>query len=190
MTLGREIVVLVDHDSGLEITGRHAEMATNFQHAQVTDVAAALAFAARIDFPAHGVIVMACIDRAPAPKHFIRKSIETAAELSVAVTEVIATCGAAHVETDMRAHRNPMRMRAIKRAAIDLVRRFRSACPRCARPGFAMAELLRGLPCAGCGGPSIAVRAEIWGCDGCGHREEKPARAFKADPSLCPVCNP
>jgi len=190
VALGREIVVLRDRETGLELIGHHADMATNFQHAQVTDVSAALAFAAEIGFPAHGFIVLACVDGVPAPARFVRKAIETADDLAVAVTEAFSLGSAVHVETDMRAHRNPTRMRAIKRATLDLVRRWRSPCPICARPGFAMTERLSGLPCADCGAPTIAGRADVWSCEGCGYRDERPVAAVDADPGLCRACNP
>lgn len=190
VALGREIVVLFDRETGLQVIGRHADMATNFQHVQVADVAAALDFAERVDFPAHGVIVMACADGVPAPTCFVRKAIETTDDLARTVTAALSLGGAAQVETDMRAHRNPTRLRAIKRATLDLVRRCRSPCPLCARPGFAMTERLSGLPCADCGVPTIAVRAQRWACEGCGHRQERPVAAVDADPGLCPACNP
>jgi hypothetical protein len=68
------------------------------------------------------------------------KDIQTPADFRNAVKRVIGMYGTAFVETDMRAHRNPTRMRAIKRATLDLVRRFRSPCPVCAAPGFAVTE--------------------------------------------------
>ena len=102
----------------------------------------------------------------------------------------IALTGAAHIETDMRAHRNPRRMRAIRRAMVDLVRRLRSQCPTCARPGFAIMGRISGLPCKWCAGPTHLTRAAIWGCEGCGHREERTVAATAADPAHCEACNP
>jgi hypothetical protein len=188
--LGREIVVLIDRETSLELVGHHADPSASFAHETVTDAAAATAFAKQVGFPGHGVIVIGTADGEPAPGRFLRKTIETEADLLAAVTEAISICGAAHVETDMRAHRNPRRMRAIKRATIDLVRRYRSPCPECARPGFAVTERLFGLPCAWCGEPTNAVRAEVIVCAGCGHRVERPVEAVKADPGLCNSCNP
>jgi C4-type Zn-finger protein len=103
---------------------------------------------------------------------------------------VIGMCGAGFVETDMRAHRNPTRMRAIKRATLDLVRRFRSPCPVCAAPGFAVTERLVGLPCSWCGEPTLAIKAEVLSCAACGHRIERLAPATTADPGQCSGCNP
>lgn len=190
VALGREIVVLVDRETGLELDGHHVGLAAHFQHATVTDVAAALAFAGRVGFPGHGLIVIGTAGGEPAPDRFLRKAIDGSAGLAAAAAEAIAISGAAHVETDMRAHRNPTRMRAIKRATIDLVRRYRSPCPACARPGFAVTEPLYGLPCGWCGQPTNALRAEVSTCSGCGHRVETPVAAELADPGWCNGCNP
>lgn len=188
--LGRELVLLVDRESGLELIGHHAGMDTNFAHQVVTDVAAGLAFAAKAGFPAHGVIVMGVLDGAPAPQLALFKEATSEAELAAVLERTIAQTGAAHIETDMRAHRNPRRMRAIKRAMIDLVRRSRSRCPACERPGFAITRRVSGLPCQWCASPTHLTRAEVWACEGCGHHEVRAVSASTADPIHCPDCNP
>jgi hypothetical protein len=190
LPFAREIVVLADRASGLELIGHHASPTTNFSHAVVSDVGAARAFADRAQFPEHGVIVMGAIDGQPAPARALIKNIRNAEDLENAVTQVIGMCGAGFVETDMRAHRNPTRMRAIKRATLDLVRRFRSPCPVCAAPGFAVTERLVGLPCSWCGEPTLAIKAEVLSCAACGHRIERLAPATTADPGQCSGCNP
>ena len=188
--LDRELVLMVDRASGRELVGHHATMATNFAHQMVTEVGAGLAFAAKSGFPAHGVIVMGVLEGQPAPQLALFKSIETVADLAAALERTIALNGAAHIETDMRAHRNPRRMRAIRRAMVDLVRRSRSLCPNCAWPGFAMTGRTYGLPCRWCASLTHLARAEVWTCEGCGHSEERPVAATTADPKHCEECNP
>lgn len=188
--VGREIVVMRDRESGLELIGHHADLSTNFAHEAVETVGTATAFAERIGFPRQGLIVIGMSEGKPAPDRYLRKDARTLAALAEGVEEALALCGAAHLETDMRAHRNPTRMRAIKRATIDLVRIYRSPCPQCARPGFAVTEHIAGLPCAWCGGPTLALRAEVSVCGGCGLRLERPVEAAAADPGQCPSCNP
>lgn len=190
VTLAREIVVMKDRVSGLELIGHHAGMETNFSHVVVADVACAVAFADRARFPGHGVIVLGCVDQQPAPRRALIKDIGDWADLQRAIETVIATCGAAFIETDMRAHRNPTRMRTIKRATLDLVRRFRSPCPICARPGFAITQRLFGLPCSWCEGSTIALKADVYCCEGCGYREEHAVKTATADPGQCAECNP
>lgn len=188
--LNRELVLLIDRETGLELVGHHATMDTNFAHAVVTDAAAGLAFAAKAGFPASGVIVMGALDGKPAPHLALFKAVDIEAELAAVLGRTIALTGAAHIETDMRAHRNPRRMRAVRRAMIDLVRRSRSRCPACGRPGFAMTDRVFGLPCTWCGSPTHLPRADVWSCEGCGRSEERPVTAASADPMHCEECNP
>jgi len=186
----REIVVLKDRVTGLELIGHYAGLETNFSHAIVADGAGAVAFANSARFPGHGLIVMGCVDQQPAPARALIKDIGDWDTLQQAIEQVITTCGAAFVETDMRAHRNPTRMRTIKRATLDLVRRFRSPCPNCARPGFSLTQRLVGLPCSWCGGPTHARKADVYLCEGCAYREERAVQAETADPAQCGACNP
>ncbi|GHH25173.1 hypothetical protein GCM10008023_38150 [Sphingomonas glacialis] len=188
--LEREIVVLVDRTARLEVVGYHATLDTNFAHAVVTDIAGGLAFAERVGFPDHGVIVMGCRDGQPAHDLGLIKDAETWDGLTSALDRVISKVGAAFVETDMRAHRNPRRMRAIKRATIELVRRVRSPCPACGRPGYAVTERLPGLPCSWCGEPTLLIRASVQTCVGCGWRVEHAVEAAAAEPAHCGECNP
>lgn len=188
--LAREIVVLLDRETGLELIGHYATLDTNFSHAVVADVATGLTFAERVGFPDHGVILMGCREDQPAFDIALIKDVATREELTTALQAIIAKAGSAFIETDMRAHRNPRRMRAIKRATIDLIRRARSACPACGLPGYAVTERLPGLPCSWCLEPTLLARAEVWSCDGCGWRVERPAPATNADPAHCGECNP
>ena len=188
--LEREIVVLRDRRTGLELIGHHATPDTNFAHAVVSDVSTGLAFAQRAGFPAHGVIVLGARDGQPAPDLALVKTIGSRDELAAAITGTLARCGIAFVETDMRAHRNPRRMRAIRRAMIDLIRKARSPCPDCRQPGFAITERLSGLRCTCCSAPTLLTRADVWTCSSCGLRREQPVAAIKADPGHCPECNP
>lgn len=187
---GRELVLLVRRDGGLELVGEDITFETNFAHQVVRDLAAARAFAGRVGFPAHGLVVI------PAPDGVagtvgIEKDLEGDA-LFERVAAILAEVGAVHLETDMRAHRNPTRMASIRRAAEDLAARARSTCPRCERPGFWVAERLPGLPCEACGLPTRIVRAEVHACAGCGHGEERPPRHGRTAASAgeCDHCNP
>lgn len=191
LAVGRELVLLVDRETGLELSGHDESPQTNFAHRIVHDREEAIAFAKGAGFPAHGLIVMGCRDARPAPEIMLRKDITDANALEAAAGEAVKLSGAAFVETDMRAHRNPTRMAAIERAARDLVRRFHSRCPECDHSGFDVTERLPGLPCAWCGVPTRVVLAEILTCQSCGHRREHPAgETTTADPGQCDGCNP
>lgn len=189
--LGRELVLLADRQTGLEIAGHDATMDTNFAHVVVDGPTAAFAFAERVRFPEQGLIVMGCRGDQPAPDIALWKGVVAADGLDRAVREVVALCGAAFVETDMRAHFNPTRMQAIERATRDLIRRFRSRCPACAYPGFDVTERVPGLPCEWCGEPTQVIKAEVLICAACGHRIERSVGdRVTADPGQCNGCNP
>lgn len=187
---GREIVVLHDRTSGLELIGHDATLDTNFGHEIVATVEAGQGFAKRIGFPGHGVIVLACVDGKPATDMALHKDATSWTDLGQAIAATVEVSGAAFVEADMRAHRNPRRMRAIKRATLDLLRRSQSQCPVCRQPGFSVTERLPGLPCSWCRQPTPLAKAEVMFCAGCGHRREQAVRAVSAEPGSCNECNP
>lgn len=189
--LGVELVLLQDRETGFELTGHDATLETNFCHTVVTDVAGALAFSERSGFPAHGLIVIGSADGLPAPDVALVKDVLDRGTLEAVVRNVLAKSGAAVVETDMRAHRNPTRMRAIERATADLVRRYQSRCPACHHRGFDVTEWVPGLPCASCGAPTRDIQDHILSCSSCGHRETRRASlSTTADPGRCDYCNP
>jgi hypothetical protein len=191
LAVGRELVLLVDRQSGLELTGYDASPQTNFGHAVAHDRNDAFAFAQRAGFPEHGLIVIACKGDQPAPDFMLNKDVTDAAALEAAVGDAIRLCGAAFVEADMRAHRNPTRMAAIERATRDLVRRFHSGCPQCDYRGFDATERIPGLPCAWCGDPTQVIMAEALTCRSCGRRIERTVTTdTTADPGQCEGCNP
>lgn len=190
LSVGREIVMLADRAQGLELIGHHATLDTNFSNALVGDVESGFAFAAGIGFPAQGVIVIGSHEGLPAPDVALIKDIATPAQLRAALTKVFGACGFAFVETDMRAHRNPHRMRAIKRASIDLITCARSAGPVCDRPGFVAAQKLAGLPWVLCATPTSLPRADLIRCAGCAHQIERPVAVTHVDAAQCDVCNP
>jgi hypothetical protein len=189
--MAREVVLLVDRESGYELVGHDTSLDTNFSHVVVDRPEEAMAFARRISFPDHGLIVVGWESEKPAAQAFLYKEARTEEALAHAISRALHVCGRALVETDMRAHRNPTRMRGIERATRDLVRVMRSRCPSCEAPGFDVAEVVRGLPCGRCGSPTQTAVEEILRCRPCGHERRQPATPeTTADPSRCEYCNP
>lgn len=187
VTLAAELVLLVDTSLGLEVTAEDVGLETNFGATTVASLAATMAFAQRVQFPSHQLVV------APpnAPEHALRGLGDRAA-LTAALGPVLRAHGEAVVSTDMRADRNPTRMRAIARAAQRLAERTATLCPQCAWPGFGPVDRERGLPCSACGEPTPLVRTVVLGCARCGLRQHsgRPDGRTAAEPGDCPACNP
>lgn len=190
LALGREIIVLVDRKSGFQLVGQDNTLETNFSHLIADDEEAALIFSEKIGFPDHGVILSGVRNQSPAPDIFLLKDFFSNGDLVFHLRRLIASHGNVFIESDMRAYRNPTRMKSIARATLDLVRRWDQKCPRCRLPGFDISERIKGLPCGVCGEPTLAIKMEILACTACGHSQEQLSASQTADPGLCPSCNP
>ena len=188
--LGTELVLLVDRERGLELSGWHRAPAPYATGERITSLDRLHAFAARSGFPAQGLIAMAMDGATPAPRRGLHKQLENREALEAAVAGLLAEHGEAWVETDLRAHRCPPRRRRIRRAALALVRSWRSRCPACGDPGFVPTAALPGLPCRWCLRPTTLPRAHRLHCRGCRHEADRPVPHAHADPAHCDHCNP
>lgn len=188
----REIVILLDRKHDLEIIGEEFSTDTNHSHMVVVNIEEAFEFAKKIGFPEHGLVVM--FSQHPQGNKEVIKGIMTEEKLVEAVNFVFknSPTGKAHLETDMRAMYNPIRMHNIAKATQDLVRKIKSLCPECSTPGFDVTRRIQGLPCAICHIPTPLTRAVIYQCQKCGFSQEKPFPngSKYADPGQCTYCNP
>lgn len=191
VTADYELLAFVDTVRGFELVETVITAETNSAQCTAGEGAALDRWLAQVRFPSHAVLVR---PRVAPPGVGVIKGITARASLEAAVAAARAASadGEAILETDMRAHCNPLRRRAIGRAATQLARRLACCCPRCAQPGFGRVDTVGGLPCAWCGTPTALVLEERWGCVGCPHVEAR-GRAdgqTTADPASCPQCNP
>ena len=183
-----ELIVFIDYLRNLEIVGV-AQSRGNFSHLLTNEWPALEAFARDAGFPDQQLVVR------PYDEHDqrIRKGIHIWPELQAALAWAVSEAenGQAFVETDGRAHANPLRMATIGQAAADLAAKLASRCPACGTPGYWQVDRVAGLPCTDCGTPTRESRAHIYGCLKCAHREIHPVtNATHADPGRCDVCNP
>jgi hypothetical protein len=116
------------------------------------------------------------------------KALTTRQQVADAVAQVLREHPAAELRSELRAHLNPTRMRHIRRLAMRLANRLRTACPQCEAPGFGEPLPRPGLPCAACGFPTSVSSGPAWQCQGCRHIEHRKVKG-KADPAFCPMCN-
>ena len=192
MTSGREIVALLSRDEDVLVTGYDLTTETNCAEVVVPTTNEALEAAFRFGFPTHGAVVTGVLDGRPFLRAGMTKGIVSIDAFRDAVARMLADCGAACVQSDMRAHLNPTRMRAIERATHDLVRRATARCPDCHHPGYDVVEHVPGLPCDDCGEPSDVALAVVYGCARCQQRVERPrSDGLTSVPAAdCGFCNP
>ncbi|AFY62320.1 DUF6671 family protein [Synechococcus sp. PCC 6312] len=187
-----ELVILIDRANHLELIGEVWSVDTNFAHQSVSTFESALAFAEKVGFPTHGLIVMP--QAQPAPGDPIWKGITTVEALETTLQDALnySQTGTVHLETDMRAMFNPTRMQVIAQATQNLLTAIQSPCPRCELPGFTLKETQPGLPCSWCSLPTPLPRVGIYRCQQCHFQESRlyPLGLEVADPGQCPYCNP
>ena len=146
----------------------------------------------RVNFPSHRLIVRPHSAHANAP---ILKGIGTIDALVEGIKATLALPDTQQVliQTDMRAHHNPTRMKVIARLAEKMTLRLKRLCSKCGCPGWGIVRILYGLPCSDCGRPTKLELAHVYGCGGCGHEEENHTEAEAssfAPPKWCDFCNP
>ena len=183
-----EWLLLVDRKNGLEIHACHLSTVTNFAGQEFSSLEELEAFASKVGFPSHGLILRKSKDDLEG----ILKGITESNRLRTAGLQLLETHGAGYVETDMRAMFNPSRMQVIGETAQLLLKKLNSHCPSCQLPGFAVTAAEPGLPCSLCGTPSSAAVAHLLICSHCQHEEkvEFPHGKKTEDPQYCLVCNP
>ncbi|MBL8924264.1 MAG: hypothetical protein JNJ54_35775 [Myxococcaceae bacterium] len=173
---GHELVLLRDRLTGLELRGIDVTSETNFGGCAVRSLEEARRFAATHDFPSHALVV--------GP----HKGVTDPVVLERLVAEGLGD-GPVHLETDMRAHLNPTRRRAIRRALERCFAALAARCPSCAWPGFVISEQVPGLPCEACANPTRAVKERVSRCGACAHVLSEPVLG-RAPAGVCDDCNP
>lgn len=186
--VGEERLLMTDSLHGLEIGVRSLSGLTNFQHAEISDWPALVAFAKRTGFPEHGLILSGILGG----ERKVFKGLNQTEKLESAFRALRETADTVMVQTDMRALYNPTRMQAIAGLCDELLERIRSICPGCNRPGFGERHYNGGLACAWCGTPTERLLSIETRCNLCGHVELQlhPDGVETADPGTCPHCNP
>ncbi len=188
---GIEMLMLHDSLTGAEVLEQHISWDTNYlttvvrTHAELDRFLEQISFGSQalVLYPQRGARVgdvkKGIVDRAEALRAF-DQSLELSPEKAVVAM------------SDMRAHLNPTRMRAIAQCCERLAMRLVTECPGCGSGGFGLVSTVPGLPCEECGYPTPRAKAETHSCVVCGRSEERPRGDGKksADSSECERCNP
>ncbi|QYJ68899.1 DUF6671 family protein [Flavobacterium litorale] len=183
-----ELLVLVDKKNDVEIVVRELSITTNFNGEEVRTMADLYAFAKRVNFPEHAIVLRDSRESNRA----IHKGITRYTELENFFTALLKKYGTAYAETDMRAMYNPTRMQVIQAAANKLASKALVCCPACDTPGFGVTATEGGLPCSYCSLPTKSVLHHVSTCTKCNYTSTKkyPTGKTTEDPQYCDYCNP
>jgi hypothetical protein len=183
-----EMVMLKDFKNDIEIVARELSLETNSKEITIEFENDLVAFAQNIQFPTHGIILKSS-EKNPAK---IYKDFNSLAELLERYNDLKLNYSNIYAETDMRAHRNPTRMKVIEKTTYSLIDKIKSSCPNCKTPGFDVISAQFGLPCALCSMPTRSTLSHLYQCKKCGFKQEKmfPRDIQVEDPTYCDNCNP
>lgn len=187
----REILYFIDKKRKFEFYVTDSTTDTNFSHKDVSSIDDLWSFAEAAFFPSHALIIRPKSEKKNIP---IFKGITNMSDLEAAYLDAmkISEYNEVRVETDMRAHLNPTRMKFIEHLAQKLANRLSYHCPKCKTPGWGVVDIEAGLPCEICGSPTDEIKAEICGCTKCNFKAPRVPDGCLgyAGPSNCFFCNP
>lgn len=186
-----EILYFIDKEKEFHLYLSYTSPETNYRMQKIDSIDELIAFANQVQFPSHALIMRPYLED---KKETLFKGINTYEDLNQAFEICLKKSpeNQVWVETDMRAHLNPMRQAVIGRLAQQMAGRLAKHCPSCDIPGWGKQREERGLACQACGFETELVKHEIWGCVKCEHEASMPRQdnlAF-AQPQFCPYCNP
>lgn len=184
-----ESLLFVDKTQNVEIYAEHFTTEVVHEEAHVSKDFDLESLATQFRLASHAVIVR------PQNKYVpIFKGIRDSLKLKAAIQECLSHSdnGAAVVVSDLRAHHNPTRQRAIQKAGEKLLESLLSFCPDCHQPGFTITSGIEGLPCEACGTPSRFYDSVIFTCPYCTFENitARPDGLKSIEMDQCEVCNP
>jgi hypothetical protein len=188
---GIEMLLLDDAVTGAQVVEQYISWDTNYLTQELSTLSDLKAFLSRISFGSHALVLYPC-GTAPGVKTFKGIVDESRAEDAFAACILASPSGRVMAMSDMRAHYNPTRMRAISSCCELLAKRLATMCPSCGSGGFGITGTIIGLPCQFCGHPTARALREKHSCAVCHTSTEQPRSdgILFADPSECEVCNP
>ncbi|MDF2379691.1 MAG: hypothetical protein P1V18_05770 [Candidatus Gracilibacteria bacterium] len=185
----QEIVTLIDKKHQLTISGVITTAKTNLWSQYISNTTELKTLIKKHDFPNHGLLLR----YHPHLNFGIHKDIKTSPEILHKASKMLSKpfIKKIYVETDMRAHRNPTRMKAIQLATESLLKNIKSLCPSCNLPGYIVKKTKGQKNCKECKTPTKIPLYNISICQHCNHKEnthigiETEVKAM-----YCNYCNP
>ena len=177
-----EWLVYIDLDRQIEIYAKSLSTEMSFDYIEAKDKSDLNAFLVKHDFPNQGLVFKDLTQN-----KIIQKGIQD----QIVLKQLIVDFPNWRIETDLRAHQNPVRRKNIALATHDLIQRLSSFCPKCAYPNFWVQRTSGQLDCEWCGQATSSYRYQVYACDQCQHSEEIMRNDKKVeDPQYCQNCNP
>ncbi|SEL13466.1 hypothetical protein SAMN04488700_0417 [Carnobacterium iners] len=188
----REIVMLIDKENGIEISGIAMTTETDFKQKVVKSFTEAYEFSLSAGFPKTGIVVKLSEHSKDLGEMIKGITIKEDLEKAVAYALEKSINNEIFIATDMRASYNPKRMKNIEAATRDLLKNIVCLCPSCQWPGYKITDRKKGLPCKWCNYPTELTLSYRYSCGRCGYNEERnyPDGIEQADPGNCQHCNP
>lgn len=186
-----EILYFIDRKNNFSLHLSEISLKTNYKNAVVKTFEKLQIFAQQALYPSHSLIIR---PHKSENEMIYFKGINTDEALRTAFYESIALSidHSVWVETDMRAHMNPSRMKVIEALAIKLAERLKTHCPECQAPGWGKVDSIKGLLCSWCSEPTDFIKNDVFGCTKCEYREylERQDGLKSVEPQHCNFCNP
>lgn len=184
---GVEMMVFLDVEKELTIVEQHISSVTNYAQCELQRGEDCSTFLTRVGFPEHGLVLRALPDLT-----VLAKGVVDHAALQQQLSQAFGHHAQVRLETDMRAHLNPTRMRCLAELASQLAQRVHACCAECGSPGFGERTVRGQLSCQVCNAPTRLYQYQVKSCLKCSHEQvlPRPDACVAADPRYCDFCNP
>lgn len=184
-----ESLLLWDRKEKIEIYAEHLSLEVVHSEIVLSLQDSPDQFLKSVQFPDHALIVRPENSFSPLYKavqdlQMLQQALQHCCQNSPTERAILAT--------DLRAHLNPTRRKAIFQAGLRLIDKILSQCPQCHYPGFDVTQTIPGLPCSECEEPSQAAQSLVFSCPLCRHQETRgrPDGLTHISPAECANCNP
>jgi hypothetical protein len=184
-----EVLFFKDLDLEFELTLTKISSNTNFSKKVIDTLEELNQFADNALFPSHAINLSPHDSQKP---NILFKGIQDRIELFQVFQECkkISKHAKVLVETDMRAHKNPTRMKVIEQLSYEMAARLTSTCPSCKTPGWGLSKSNPGLACKACKMPTELINSQNFACCKCTYEETIDMQQKLAEPEFCAFCNP